>query len=401
MAGEEREGRKSKLGLALAAGGVLGGVYEVGALRALEESIEGLDLNDLHVIVGVSAGAFVGSHLANGVTVSQMVAGLLSDGGEGALFDPSIFFVPAYRELRRRGAQLPSILAEALVQLAKGPEDPSFIGTLESLGRSLPVCLFASEPIREYLHRTFSAGGRTDDFRRLPRRFRVVATNVETGEPVVFGGQGQDHIPISRAVQASTAVPGLYQPVEVEGRVCVDGVLLKTMHASVALDQGADLLLCVNPLVPMNVGSEDARDVLGRRAVQRGGLPTLLSQAFRILIHSRVSLGLERYNQGFPKSDLVLFQPDPSEHRLFTNLFRFHSRRRVCEIAYDQTRRDLLERREVLEPVFQKHGLSLKLEVLQDRRRSVWDCAGGPAREVKVTDLLDDALQSLERSLVG
>ena len=144
--------------------------------------------------------------------------------------------------MARRGLQLPSVISEALTQLAKGPEDPSFIGTLEGLGRSLPVALFSNEGIQDYLEKAFSRRGRTDDFRRLRQKFFVVATDVETGRRVVFGDQGMDHIPISLAVQASTAVPGLYQPVEVEGRVCVDGVLLKTMHASVALEHGADLL---------------------------------------------------------------------------------------------------------------------------------------------------------------
>jgi NTE family protein len=389
-----------RLGLALAAGGVLGGVYEVGALRALEEAIEGLDLNRLDVYVGVSAGSFVGSHLVNGITVAQMIQGLVSERDGEALFDQSIFFVPAYRELGRRGLELSSVISDALMQLAKGPEDPSFIGTLEGLGRSLPVCLFSNEAIREYLHRFFSRPGRTDDFRKLRQKFFVVSTDLETGQGVVFGSEGLDHVPISQAVQASTAVPGIYQPVDVEGRVCVDGVLLKTMHSSVALEHGADLLFCVNPLVPMITGSADAREALGRRAVQRGGLPTLLSQSFRILIHSRVGLGIERSAQAYPDRDIVLFQPERTEHRLFTNLFRFHSRRRVCEIAYQQTRRDLWQRREMLGELFQKRGLSLNLGVLADPIRTVWDCLGGPTGKTPgLTDRLESALRALEASL--
>ena len=395
-------GRKSgrRVGLALAAGGVLGGVYEVGALRALEEAIEGLDLNNLRVIVGVSAGSFIGAHLANGVTVTEMIRGLAAEDGSEAMFDQSIFFMPAYRELARRGLQLPTVISETLTQLAKGPEDPSFMGTLEGLGRSLPVALFSNEGIREYLERSFLRPGRSNDFRRLRQKFFVVATDVETGRRVVFGDKDMEHIPISQAVQASTAVPGLYQPVEVEGRVCVDGVLLKTMHASVALDHGADLLLCVNPLVPMETGSEDAREALGKRAVQRGGLPALLSQSFRILIHSRAVLGMERAAQSHPDSDLVLFQPESTEHRLFTNLFRFRSRRKICEIAYQQTRQDLWRRRELLGPLFEKHGLGLQLEVLADPYRSVWDCIENPkARELSLADQLDGALRVLEVGL--
>ena len=395
-----RRAKAQRVGLALAAGGVLGGVYEVGALRALEEAIEGLHLNNLRVIVGVSAGSFIGAHLANGVTVTEMIRGLAAEDGSEAMFDQSIFFMPAYRELARRGLQLPTVISETLAQLAKGPEDPSFMGTLEGLGRSLPVALFSNEGIREYLERSFLRPGRSNDFRRLRQKFFVVATDVETGRRVVFGDKDLDHVPISLAVQASTAVPGLYQPVEVEGRVCVDGVLLKTMHASVALDHGADLLLCVNPLVPMETGSEDAREALGKRAVQRGGLPALLSQSFRILIHSRAVLGMERAAQSHPDSDLVLFQPESTEHRLFTNLFRFRSRRKICEIAYQQTRQDLWRRRELLGPLFEKHGLGLQLEVLADPYRSVWDCIENPkARELSLADQLDGALRVLEVGL--
>ena len=395
-----RRRKGPRLGLALASGGMLGGVYEVGALRALEESIEGLDLNRLDVYVGVSAGAFVGSHLVNGITVTEMLRGLRGDPGQEVLFDPAIFFMPAFGELRRRGFLLPWVIGDALLQFLKGTESPSFIGSLEGLGPSLPVCLFDNEAIREYLRRAFRQPGRTDDFRNLPRKFFVVATDLETGGAVVFGQGGLDHIPISRAVQASTAVPGLYQPVEVEGRVCVDGVLLTTLHSTVALGQGADLLLCVNPLVPMDSGSEDAREVLGRRALQRGGLPAVLSQSFRILIHSRVSLGMERAAQTYPDADLVLFQPKPTEHRLFTNLFRLHSRREVCEIGYEQTRMDLWNRRETLGPIFTKHGLSLRLDRLADPTRTVWDCLDGPMEaDSGVAGRLDAALRVLEASL--
>ena len=395
-----RRGKGRRLGLALASGGMLGGVYEVGALRALEESIDGLDLNRMDVYVGVSAGAFVGSHLVNGITVTEMIRGLRAEAGKETLFDPSIFFRPALREMRRRGLQLPWVIADALMQFLKGAETSSFIGSLEGLGPSLPVCLFDNEAIRDYLHRTFSRRGRTDDFRKLSQKFFVVSTDLETGGAVVFGHNGLDHVPISRAVQASTAVPGIYQPVEVEGRVCVDGVLLKTVHSTVALAHGADLLLCVNPLVPMNTGSEDAREALGRRAVQRGGLPAVLSQSFRILIHSRVSLGMERAAQTYPDSDLLMFQPKPTEHRLFTNLFRFHSRRKVCEIGYEQTRLDLWNRRETMVPIFEKHGLSLRLDLLADSTRSVWGCLGYPVeKESNVSHQLDSALQALEASL--
>jgi len=397
---KSRRRNGGRVGLALASGGLLGGVYEVGALRALEESVQGLDMTRLHVYVGVSSGAFVASHLANGITVTELLQGLRRDPGDGNLFDPSICFMPAFHELGRRGLQVPRMIADILKEFLDEPGQSSLFRLLGGLGPSLPVCLFDSEAIRGYLHQVFSMPGRTDDFRELPRKFFAVATNLETGGAVLFGKGGLDQVPISRAVKASCAVPGLYLPVEVEGRVCVDGVLLKTLHSTVALRHGADLLLCVNPLVPINTGSADARATLGARAVQRGGLPAVLSQSIRILIHSRVTLGLERSAQAYPDADLLLFEPKSAEHHLFANPFGAHSRHTVCEIGYEQTRIDLWNRREELAPVFAKYGLGLRLDLLADRARSVWDGLEPPEREgAGVASRLDSVLRALEARL--
>ncbi|HEU4989238.1 MAG TPA: patatin-like phospholipase family protein, partial [Gemmatimonadaceae bacterium] len=64
---------KPKIGLALAGGGTVGAMYELGALRALEEAVDGLDMNDAYAYVGVSAGSFIAACLANGLTTTQML----------------------------------------------------------------------------------------------------------------------------------------------------------------------------------------------------------------------------------------------------------------------------------------------------------------------------------------
>ncbi|MFW5823470.1 MAG: patatin-like phospholipase family protein, partial [Marinobacter sp.] len=63
---------KPRIGLALGGGGPLGGIYEIGALRALDEALDGLDFNNLDVYVGVNAGAFVAANLANQLTTAQL-----------------------------------------------------------------------------------------------------------------------------------------------------------------------------------------------------------------------------------------------------------------------------------------------------------------------------------------
>ena len=392
--------KRKRRGLALAAGGPLGGVYELGALRALEEAIEGFDCNQCRVYVGVSAGAFLASHLANGFTVTEMLRGLLFGDEEENPFDPAILFVPAYREWARRGAQIPGLLADALLQASLSPQTQSLFKSLTRLGRALPIGVFDNAPLEAYLARIFKKRGRTNDFRKLKHRLYVVATDLQDGTPVVFGSDGLDHVPISKAVQASTSLPGLYQPLKIEGKLCVDGVLLKTMHASVAMERGADLLFCVNPIVPVDVSNEDAQRILGKDPLIRGGLPTVMAQTLRTIIHSRMIAGMARYHTIFPDAELILFRPDRKDYRLFfSNIFSFRSRRQVCEIGYKSTRKDLCRRRDSLGPTLEAHGMRLRMDVLDDTKRTVWDSIGGLPHTATVTRRLNRTLDDLEAAL--
>ncbi|MBL8976935.1 MAG: patatin-like phospholipase family protein [Gemmatimonadetes bacterium] len=395
-----RRGRHHRrLGLALAGGGPAGAVYEIGALRALEEAVEGLDLTACSVYVGVSAGAFIASSLANGQSTTSLVRGLVRDEPGEPPFDPAAFFLPAYGEWIRRGLQLPGLVADTLWQLSRSPNHRTLVQSFIRLSRALPLGLFDNVPVRRYLERLFSRPGRTDDFRKLRQRLFVVAADLESGTPIVFGSPGWERVPISQAVQASTAVPGLYPPVEVQGRLCVDGVLLKTVHASVALEHGAKLLFCINPLVPVDVAQGEASGALERGALLRRGVPAILSQTFRTLIHSRMVVGMSRYRSHFPGTDVVLLEPERSEYQLFfSNIFTFSSRREVCEIGYQATRRDLWRRRDQLAPLLARHGLRLRVEALEDQERSVWDGVGMPAGRPAsaVTERLGDLLTRME-----
>src|SRR6185312_3962439 len=103
------------IGLALAGGGPLGGIYEVGTLLALSDSIEHLDCNALDIYVGVSSGSFVAAALANGVSPAQMYRLFIDDGKDAAL-RPGLFLRPALREFSRRLTSLPALTARAALQ---------------------------------------------------------------------------------------------------------------------------------------------------------------------------------------------------------------------------------------------------------------------------------------------
>jgi NTE family protein len=393
--------RRHRIGLALAGGGPFGAIYEIGALMALAESLEGLDLNELDCYVGVSAGGFLAAALANGIPVAEIYR-LFIDGGEGeGALTPELFMRPAFREYLRRARSVPGLLARSAWRYAAHPFSGRARESFAPLGRAIPTGVFDNEAIHEYLASVFSQPGRTNDFRALRHRLYLVATDLDSGATVSFGRPGHDDVPISRAVQASAALPGLFPPVAIGGRQYVDGALRKTLHASEALSDGARLVLCVNPIVPFDARLARVEGQPAHPSLVEGGLPLVLSQTFRAVIHSRMALGLSRYKTQFPGSDVVLFQPDPGDSEaFFANIFGYAHRQRVCEHAYQRTRRDLARRRAQLGPMLARHGIAIRGDVLDDpHRRLGIDLrrAHGPGEMQRAAGELRDTLDRLRR----
>ena len=393
-----------RIGLALAGGGPLGAIYEIGALCALDEALSGLSLTRLTGYVGVSAGGFVAAGLANGMTPRELCASFIdNDADEATLFSPSLLMQPAWGEFLRRVSQLPTLGAHAAYEyFVKGR---SRMAAFERLGRALPAGVFSGQAMQQRLARIFSEPGRSDDFRQLQRKLVLVATDLDTGDAVPFGQPGLDDVPISLAVQASAALPGLYAPVEIGGRTLVDGALKKTLHASVLLDEGLDLLICLNPLVPFDATHSPHHKVLGsnEERIPRlvdGGLPVVLSQTFRSLIHSRLELGIKGYEQSHPGTDIVLFEPDHRDAEMFlANTFSWSQRRALAEHAYQRTRAMLRSRRTRLGTQLARHGVTIDHAVLDEQRSLIGRSRRGGPRTARALRKLEETLADLEHAL--
>jgi len=240
----------------------------------------------------------------------------------------------------------------------------------------------------------------------LDRRLVLVATDLDSGEAAPFGQPGWDHVPISRAVAASAALPGLFPPVAIGGRWYVDGALKKTLHARVLLEDGIDLLLCLNPLVPFDATHAPRHRVMegtGRiPQIVQGGLPLVLSQTFRTLIHSRLELGLKGYEASHPDTDILLLEPDQRDPEMFlANILSYSQRHQLAEHAYQKTREDLRSRRTSIGSMLAAHGLALDDAALDDRHRHLVSPRRGRARHALAQPLqrLDEVLDDLELAL--
>ena len=365
--------KPGQIGIALAGGGPLGGIYEIGALAALADCLRGLDFNKLDVYVGVSSGSFVAAALANGITPAQMSAMFIESDTAVEPFDPALLLKPAYYEYFRRAMSLPPLIISTMWRYLHAPFSVGLFDSLQRLGRAIPAGIFDGAHIDASLANVFSAPGRSNDFRKLKRKLYIVATDLDTGQTVEFGAKGFDAVPISTAVQASAALPGLFPPVEIAGRHYADGALKKTLHASVALNHGAQLVLCINPLVPFDAARPTA-DMPVPQHLADGGLPAILSQTLRTILHSRLEVGLEGYRTTYKDADLVLFEPNRYDAEMFfTNILSYSSRRRLAEHAYQKTRDELRARHAELAPILAHHGIVIDMGAVDDSRSHLVD----------------------------
>ena len=382
-----------KFGLALAGGGPLGGFYELGALCAIEDSLSPLKITELDVYVGVSAGAFIAAGLANGIDLKLMAKIFAFNKKHETPFNPDHFLQPAYKDFLLNLAKSPSLISKTLIKWAKNPMKTSVVDLLEMTGKILPAGIFNNEKLEHFLKTILLKHGQTNDFRKLKKELYIVACELNTGTIAGFGNHDNNQVPISKAVQASSALPGLYSPVKIDGKFYVDGALRRTMNASAALKKDTHLLFAVNPIVPFERTLN-----MDEKGLISGGLPLVLSQTFRSIVQSRLKSGLDKYESLFPHSDIILAEPNPNDETLFkSNLFSYSNRDQLCDYAYQSTRQHLINQQDQITPILARHGLKLKQNNLEQKNRSIKHFINQKNPHAKWSENLAESLDALER----
>ena len=222
----------------------------------------------------------------------------------------------------------------------------------------LPSGLLENSGVQEFLAEILKARGLGDRFDDLERELYVVAVDLDRGEAVAFGKDGHRNVPVSRAVQASTALPGLYRPVRIGGRDYVDGGVKKTAHINLAISRGARLVFCINPIVP--ILNEDARGPLSGHLSNKG-VTYVLDQALRIMLHGRMQYGMERYGTEHPEVDILLVEPMRDDMRMFGyNIMRYGARRVVAEDGYRSVILAFRKNRAAYGRMLKRHGIGMK-----------------------------------------
>jgi NTE family protein len=352
-----------KIALVLAGGAVTGGAYKLGGLKALDDFLVNRKTTDFDVYVGLSAGSFLAAPLAGGVTPPEMLRSLEGSSDDFTELVATDFYHPNLAEFATKPVEfvvdlltyVPRLVYDFVVQspklmrsleepLRRARRQPSLSNLLEcarpvvdAVGSArefpfplayLPSGLFDNSRLERYLRHNIERRGLPNDFRALYRlrqvELYIVAMNLDTAERVVFGHDEDLSLTISEAVQASTALPGFYKPARLKGVDYVDGGVRRTANIDVAIEHGANLVICYNPFRPFSnritrrfVPERQTYVIEGRPLADQGML-TVLNQVFRTLLHSRLQLGVRQY-QDDPafQGDIILLEPAETDQMFF------------------------------------------------------------------------------------
>jgi predicted acylesterase/phospholipase RssA len=355
--------RPSKTALVLGGGGFTGGVYEIGALRALDLLAVNSTVNNFDIYVGTSAGSFVASMLANGVTPDEMMQVInrripsdLED------LDLSKVLKPNYWGFIEKAAMLPLRAMELAGSLARmGNFSAMDIGV--GLAEALPTGFYSGSGIADYVAAALGESGRVDDFRMLDPELYLTATDLDTCERVVFGEEGWNDVPISKAVQCSTTLPLVYKPVDLKGRQFVDGGIRSTTNVDVAVEKGAKFIVVVNPLVPfVNDFQKTIPTVFGTRVrrVSDMGLPAIANQTFRLIAHARLHQAVEVWQERYPGVDIILIEPEPNDELMFGTPIMDYSRRlQIGRHGFESVTATLAKDYDRYREIAERHGLEI------------------------------------------
>jgi predicted acylesterase/phospholipase RssA len=314
-------------------------MFQIGALAALEDGVEGLEERGYDLYVGTGSGASVAAVLAGGASPERMYR---------AFLDPVDVYFPLERKhiLKTDFDEWRRTIVSAWRALRHGTASlfsravPTPAALWEELDRffdSLPAGFFSLDVYERFLEEFFVRRGIPNTFHGMPKSLRIMAHDVDSGERILFGSAGHDHVPVTRACIASLAVPPFFSPVRLGDRHYFDAGPAQVSHLDVAVDAGAEVIVVVNPMVPVRAASVPTGH--GPKAsVRDKGLLWVTNQAIRIGIHALMRESIARI-EASGRADVILIEPDPTDAILFMyNPASFAARRKILEYAYRSTR---------------------------------------------------------------
>ncbi len=342
-------------------------MYEVGVLAALEDAIEDFQCADFDVFIGASSGACVATALAGGISAQRMYR---------ALLDPADDFFPLQRqhlmridikEIQRMFSTAIGALRRIAGSAVAKPLGIDVWGEIDRFFDSLPAGVFTMDAFEQFFFEFLTRRGIPKSFGDLPRKLLLVANDLDSGEQVVFGvGGTMEHVPIAKAVAASMAVPLLFAPVRLDGRDFIAGGVGEAGHVDVAVDEGCELVIAINAMVPVRSDPLERTIPTGHGPMKRvrdKGMLWVYNQSWRIQTEARLQKGLATYRAEHPDVEVHLIEPAKDDATMFMySPMNFAARRAILEDGYTATRAELKRPDSALRTAFEALGLQMRAE---------------------------------------
>jgi len=408
---------KAKVALVLAGGAVTGGAFKVGGLKALDDLLVNRKTTDFDVYVGLSAGAFLAAPLAAGISPAEMIRSLEGASDKFFTFPATDFYNPNLREFIGKPirylvdlatfvpgsildlvAATPKLAEELRAPLSDYVQCPTLRHLrklFEPIAHAMlatrefpfpldyvPSGIFDNSTLEGYLRENIERNQLSNDFKLLYRLRRrelfIVAMNLDTAERVVFGHNENSAATISQAVQASTALPGFYKPARIHGVDYVDGGVRRTANIDVAIEHGAQLVLCYNPFRPIYNRviprpTQEGTYTFDGVPLAARGLLAVLNQVFRTLLHSRLQYGLREFQEDPSfRGDIIVVEPQESDVSFFRmNPLAFWERRVAAEHGYLSVARSIERQFERVRQILGSYGIQLTRRETRERLEKI------------------------------
>jgi NTE family protein len=422
-----------KIALVLAGGAVTGGAFKLGGLKALDDFLVNKKTTEFDTYVGLSAGAILAAPLAAGITPAEMFKSLEGKSAQFSRFGPTEVYSFNLREFFTRPARfaldvlsfLPGRISDLLEQmpaLARNLEEPlrnalrqPSTATLEQvlipIGEALakrrgfpspldylPSGIFDNAAIEGYLRQNFEHSGIPNDFRELHRstgkELYIGAMNLDTAERVVFGHDEDTSVTVSEAVQASSALPGFYKPARLNGIDYVDGGVRRTANIDLAIEHGADLVICYNPFRPFSnrvrrIPTKNGGYTIEGQPLAESGLFTVVNQVFRTLLHSRLQYGLRQY-QDDPnfRGDIVVIEPKETDRHFFQlSAMAYWQRLIAAQYGYVSVTESIQQNYDLIKQILETYGVSMTRKEVRAGLEQLRDDAEDAASKVLLRDV--------------
>ncbi|MGB2940806.1 MAG: patatin-like phospholipase family protein, partial [Candidatus Dormiibacterota bacterium] len=384
--------KPSKTALVLASGGVSGVSYEVGALRALDHVLTNRTVNDFDIYVGTSAGAVVSAALACGIP-PIMLAGLLTGTVPGfSRLSPLSLYRPNVGEVVERLWGAPQLLRNAASEYWRFRDRLPLSEVLYALTPLLPTGIFTNGGLERYIGETLAMAGLSDDFRDIRKELHIIAADIESNRRADFSQLTTPNVPVSKAVAASTCIPIVFRPVEIDGHHYVDGGVKGHAAIDVAISRGAKLIVVINALVPLDteaIGKRASVDET-RKTIYDLGLRAVVNQILRGMLHDSLIDHLQDVRAKNPDVDFILIEPRPDDEKMFFHeVMSFSAQLIVMQHGYETVTKGLYEVWPYLSRVLPKHGIELTRHVVDKKPLEV------PVTDLERTNVLGRLFQTV------